>query len=258
MPIEFSVEERIATIVIEREDRLNAIDSAMRRDMRAAWRRIAEDPTIDVAIVTGAGDRAFSAGADLRDAGGPSKSFAATAFGESCSESLTDGSEMDKPIICAFNGLAYGGGLEIGLACDIRVASTTARFALSEARVGTLPGSGGTQRLPRLVGRSDAMLMLLTGDPIDAAEALRIGLVSRLFAPAELRAGAHAIATRIAANAPLSVRAIKHLVRTGESLPIDRAIEAERSAWGHLRDTDDRREGRAAFAEKRAPRYKGC
>ena len=258
MPIEFSVEDRIATVVIAREDSLNAIDSAMRRDMREVWRRIAEDSGIDVAIITGAGDRAFSAGADLREATGPAKSFAATAFGESVSESLTYGSEMDKPLICAFNGLAYGGGLEIGLACDIRVASTTARFALSEARVGTLPGSGGTQRLPRLVGRSDAMLMLLTGDSIDATEALRIGLVSRLFPPAEVRAGARAIAMRIAANAPLSVRGIKHLVRTGEDLPLERALEAERSAWGHLRDTEDRREGRAAFAEKRMPTYKGC
>ena len=165
--------------------------------------------------------------------------------------------EMDKPLIGAINGLAYGGGLEIALGCDIRIAAEGARFALSEVRVGTLPGSGGTQRLPRLIGRSDAMLMLLTGDAIDAAEALRVGLVSQVLPADQVLPAARAMAQRIASNAPLAVRAVKRLVRQGADLPLAAALDAERSAWGVLRDTEDRLEGRAAFAAKRPPVYRG-
>lgn len=257
MSVEISVENRIAIVLLNRPQALNAIDAPMRKSVQDAWQRIASDDDILVAIVVGAGDRAFSAGADLKSMPPVPESFAQQWFGEGIDDSLTRGMEMDKPLICAFNGLAYGGGLEIGLGCDIRIAADGARFALAEVRVGTLPGSGGTQRLPRLVGRSDAMLMLLTGDPIDAAEALRIGLVSRLVPADELRETALAIARRIAANAPLAVRAAKRLVRHGIDLPLAAALDAERTAWGVLRDTEDRREGRAAFAEKRLPVYRG-
>lgn len=257
MSAEISVENRIATVLLNRPQALNAIDAAMRKSVQDAWQRIASDDDILVAIVVGAGDRAFSAGADLKNTPPASESFAQQWFGDGVDDSLTRGMEMDKPLICAFNGLAYGGGLEIGLGCDIRIAAEGARFALAEVRVGTLPGSGGTQRLPRLVGRSDAMLMLLTGDPIDAAEALRIGLVSRLVPADQLHETALAIARRIAANAPLAVRAAKRLVRQGTDLPLAAALDAERTAWGVLRDTEDRREGRAAFAEKRPPVYRG-
>ena len=257
MSVEISVENRIAIVLLNRPQALNAIDAPMRKSVQDAWQRIASDDDILVAIVVGAGDRAFSAGADLKSMPPVPESFAQQWFGEGIDDSLTRGMEMDKPLICAFNGLAYGGGLEIGLGCDIRIAADGARFALAEVRVGTLPGSGGTQRLPRLVSRSDAMLMLLTGDPIDAAEALRIGLVSRLVPADELRDAALAIARRIAANAPLAVRAAKRLVRHGIDLPLAAALDAERTAWGVLRDTEDRREGRAAFAEKRLPVYRG-
>jgi E-phenylitaconyl-CoA hydratase len=143
------------------------------------------------------------------------------------------------------------------LACDIRIAADSARFALPEVRVGTLPGSGGTQRLPRLIARSDAMWMLLSGDTIDAAEALRIGLVSKVVAGALLQETAVALARRIAANAPLAVRAVKRLVRGGMDLPLVHALAAERAAWGLLRDSEDRREGRAAFAAGRKPEFRG-
>lgn len=254
--IEVSVDQHVATVLINRPQALNAINAGMRLALQAAWRRIAEDDDIHVAIVTGAGERAFCAGADLKDAP-PAAGFAQEWFGQAHNGSLTHGIEMDKPLVCAFNGLAYGGGLEIGLGCDIRIAAEGARFALSEVRVGTLPGSGGTQRLPRLIGRSDAMLMLLTGEAIDSAEALRVGLVSRVVPAAQLRDEALAIARRIAANAPLAVRAAKRLVNQGAELPLSAALEAERTAWGLLRDTDDRLEGRRAFAEKRPPVYRG-
>jgi E-phenylitaconyl-CoA hydratase len=257
VPIDITVAERVATVVLNRPEAMNALDYPMRRAMQDTWRRIADDDEIHAAIITGAGERAFSAGADLKNTPPPADSFAAQTYGQGDNGSLLAGLDTDKPLICAFNGAAYGGGLEIGLACDIRIASDNARFALSEARVGTIPGSGGTQHLPRLVGGSDAMLMLLTGDAIDAAEALRIGLVSRVVPLPELRPTALAIAQRIVSNAPLSVRAIKRLVRQGRDLPLAHALEMERQAWGLLRDTEDRREGRAAFAEKRPPRFRG-
>lgn len=257
MTIDITVKDRVATLVLNRPDALNAIDHAMRGAVREAWRRIAEDPAVDVGIVTGAGGRAFSVGADLKGAPPTDRSFASQAFADGSNESLTAGIEMDKPLICAFNGHARGGGLEIGLACDIRIASDNATFALPEVRVGTIPGSGGTQRLPRVIGASDAMLLLLTGDAIDAQEALRIGLVSRVVPLADLPAAAHAIAARIVANAPLAVRAVKRLATRFRDIPLDQGLVAERHVWGLLRDTEDRAEGRAAFAQKRPPSFKG-
>lgn len=256
MPVRFEVVDRIALVTLDRPEVLNALDAPMRRAMQDAWTRIGDDDGIDVAIVIGAGERAFCAGADLKGAP-PDAPFAAEADLPGGSDSLMATLVTEKPLICAFNGLAMGGGLEIGLACDIRIAADHARFALSEVRVGTIPGSGGTQRLARLVGSAHAMHLLLTGDTIDAAEALRIGLVSRVVAPALLLEQADAIARRVQANAPLAVRAVKRLVRDGLAMRLDDALRLERDAWGALRDTHDRAEGREAFAQKRPPRYRG-
>jgi len=150
-----------------------------------------------------------------------------------------------------------GGGMELALACDIRICSRNAQFALSEVTVGSIPGSGGTQRLPRAVSLSNAMLMLLTGDRIDADEAYRIGLVSKVLPHPELMKAAREIAEKIAANAPLSVRAVKRLVRQGMDMPLSHAIDTERYIFGLLYNSEDRIEGRKAFAEKRKPQYKG-
>jgi len=258
MSVEYTVKGGVATILLNRPEALNAIDYPMRKEIQQIWRRIDEDEGVFAAILMGAGQRSFCVGSDLKRTPPPLQSFAELSYGARVNDSLMPCMNLDKPLICAFNGYAMGGGLEIGLACDIRIASEHARFALSEVQVGTIPGSGGTQRLPRLIGRSDAMLMLLTGEAIDAAEALRVGLVSKVVAPDELYPTALAIAQRIVDNAPLAVRAIKRLVRQGVDLPLDHALEIERSAWGILRDTEDRREGRAAFAEKRKPVYRGC
>ena len=170
---------------------------------------------------------------------------------------MISGLETDKPLIAAVNGYAMGGGMELALACDIRICSQNAQFALSEVKVGSLPGSGGTQRLPRAVSLSNAMLMLLTGDRIDADEAYRIGLVSKVVPQAELMPAARGIAEKIAANAPLSVRAVKRLVRQGLDMPLAQAIDMERYVFGLLYASEDRIEGRKAFAEKRKPNYKG-
>jgi E-phenylitaconyl-CoA hydratase len=164
---------------------------------------------------------------------------------------------IDKPVICAINGFALAGGLELALSCDIRIAVESASFGLPEVKIGSIPGAGGTQRLPRIVGMSNAMHMLLTADRIDSDEALRIGLVSKVVPAADLMESALQIARKIAGNAPLAVRAVKQLVVRGADLPLGAAIDAERMAWGVLRNTRDRIEGRVAFQQKRKPVYTG-
>jgi E-phenylitaconyl-CoA hydratase len=257
MPLNITVENHVATLTLNRPEAMNSIDPEMRAQLQAAWRRINDDDAIRVAIITGAGEKAFCTGSDLKKTMPPEESFAELTFGRAHSDHLLEGLDTDKPLICAVNGYAMGGGMEIALACDIRIASTNASFALSEVRIGSIPGAGGTQRLPRAIGASNAMLLLLTGDRIDAAEALRVGLVSRVVASQDLLATARDIAGRIAANAPLSVRAVKRLVRDGMDMPLRPALDNERYVFGLLRDTQDRIEGRRAFQEKRAPVYRG-
>jgi E-phenylitaconyl-CoA hydratase len=257
MSVQVDVTDHVATIVLSRPEAMNAIDPEMKDELFKIWDRIRDDDDIWVAILTGAGEKAFCAGADLKKTLPGSETFAQQYLNRPGGGALAASLDMDKPLIAAVNGYAMGGGMELALACDIRVASTNALFALTEVRVGSLPGSGGTQRLPRAIGMSNAMLMLLTGDRIDANEAYRIGLVSRVVPPSELMASAREIATRIASNAPLSVRAVKRLVRRGMDMPIAHALDFERQAFGLLFNTDDRIEGRKAFAEKRKPNYKG-
>ncbi len=255
--VRFSVEDQVATVIIDRPQAMNAVDPETETALIECWARIASDDNIRAAVVSGSGAKAFSAGADLKKTMPPAENYAARAFRGNGDENFLAGMDNDKPLIAAINGLALGGGLELALACDIRLAAPHARFGLPEVKVGTIPGAGGTQRLPRMVGASDAMLMLLTGEMIDAQEALRLGLISRIVAEADLLAEAQALARRIAANAPLSVRAIMRLVRDGRDLPLGEALKLERFVWGILRDTEDRIEGRRAFAEKRKPNFIG-
>jgi E-phenylitaconyl-CoA hydratase len=257
MALLYEVREAIAIVTLNRPEAMNSIDPQTRGELRDAWQRAAQDDAVRCVVLTGAGDKAFCTGSDLKKTMPPQESPAQLAFGQAQPLHLLAGMDMDKPILCAVNGYAMGGGMELALACDIRIASETAQFALSEVRIGSIPGAGGTQTLPRLIGRSDAMLMLLTGDRIDAQEALRTGLVSRVVPPAQLLETTLAIASRIAQNAPLSVRAVKRLVRDGSSLPLAQAMAMESYVFGMLRDTEDRLEGRRAFQEKRPPVYRG-
>lgn len=257
MSLLFDLHENVATLTLNRPEAMNAIDPELRAALREAWNQVQRDDQIRAVILTGAGERAFCTGADLKKTMPPKESFAELTFGRSESDHLLVGMDVDKPVVCAINGMAMGGGLEIAMACDIRIACADAKFALPEVRIGSMPGAGGTQNLSRLVGLSSAMLLLLTGDRIDAVEALRIGLVSRVLPAADLMDGARELAARIAANAPLSVRAIKRVARDGLEMPLQAAIRAERLAFGLLRDTEDRIEGRKAFQEKRPPVYKG-
>jgi len=256
MGLLFSVADHIAVLTLNRPEAMNSIDPETRAEIEAARERIERDSDIRVAILTGAGERAFCTGADLKKTLPPKESFAQLTFGSGGEASMARFGSS-KPLIAAINGYAVGGGLELALSCDILIASETARFSLPETRIGSIPGAGGTQRLPRRIGWSNAMWLMLTGDQIDAAEALRIGLVSRVVPAEALLETAQTMAARIAANAPLSVRAVKHLAKMGEDMPLDQGIDAEHYVWGVLRDTEDRIEGRVAFAEKRAAVFKG-
>jgi E-phenylitaconyl-CoA hydratase len=257
MAVLYEVSDRIATITLSRPEAMNALDPETLAELNEAFQRANADSEVRVVILTGAGEKAFCTGSDLKKTMPPKESFAELTFGRPKWLYPFAGMDIEKPVICAINGYALAGGLELALACDIRIASINAQFGQSEVCIGSIPAAGGTQRLPRMIGMSDAMLMMLTGNRLDAEEALRIGLVSRLVLPGELIAMAREIALRIAGNAPLSVRAVKRLVRDGIDMPLLAAIQAEQYALGLLRDSEDRLEGRRAFQEKRKPDFQG-
>lgn len=252
-------EERVgnvAVLTLNRPASLNAIDPSLGAALREAWARLAQDDEVWVIVLTGAGERAFSAGADLK-APPPAETFAGAFLGGAPGpSSITVPPGYLKPVICAVNGLAYGGGLELMLSTDIQVASSAARFALPEAKIGSIPGGGGTQRIARALPRGVARRMALTGEPIDADTALNHGLVSELVSPENVRGRAIEIAQLICQNAPLAVRAIKKALEAADELSIEDGLDFEQLLWGSLRDSEDRLEGRAAFAEKRPPVYR--
>ena len=257
MGVLYEVADRVATVTLNRPEALNSLDPESLHELNDAFQRANADPEVRVVILTGAGGKAFCTGSDLKKTMPPKESFAELTFGRPKKLYPFAGMEIDKPMICAVNGYALAGGMELALACDIRIASTNAQFGQSEVCIGSIPAAGGTQRLPRMIGMSDAMLMMLTGNSISAEEALRIGLVSRIVPPDDLISAAREIALRIAENAPLAVRAVKRLVRDGMDMPLLAAIQAEQFALGLLRDSEDRLEGRRAFQEKRKPNYQG-
>ncbi|MGB3068353.1 MAG: enoyl-CoA hydratase/isomerase family protein [Ottowia sp.] len=257
MTVIVEVSDFIATVTLNRPEAMNAIDPESAFQLREAWGEISRRDDVRVGVLTGAGDRAFCAGVDLKKTMPPAETFAEIHFGPEPSDPPISTLQTVKPMIAAINGFALGGGLELAMLCDIRVAASTATFGFPEVGVGSIAAGGGTQRVIRTVGQSDAMLMLLTGDRIDAQEALRIGLISRVVSPQELPGAARAIASRIAANAPLAVVAAKRLAHLGCDLPLAHALELELQVFGNLRDTEDRIEGRRAFAGKRRPVFRG-
>jgi len=256
MSIDVAVADGVCTIVINRPERLNAMDAEHYRALSDAWRRVRDDGDIRVAIVTGAGEKSFSAGADI-------KSFLTgpPAYDEMWltqrDQLLNRGLEVWKPVIAAVNGYCLGGGMTLLLATDIRVASTNATFSLAEVKRGVIPGNGGTQRVLAQLPYAIAMEMLLTGDPMDAATAARWGLVNKVVPPGELMAAANEYARRVAANAPLALQAAKELALRSRDLDLATGLRMEQVINRMLMATDDAREGPAAFAEKRAPQFKG-
>jgi E-phenylitaconyl-CoA hydratase len=249
---------RIVTITINRPDAMNAIDPETHERLIEAWTRFRDDPDAWVAILTGAGEKAFSAGADLKTLipaafarDGDSSPIAKLGLG-----GITRGLEIWKPMIAAINGHCLAGGLEQALACDLRLASDNATFGLTEVRWAIIPGAGGTQRLARTVPLARAMEMILMAQTIDAQEALRIGLVNKVVPLAELMPLARAWAEIICERGPLAVRAAKEAVLRGLTMPIADGLRLETLLSDTLRGTEDAVEGPKAFAEKRKPNFK--
>jgi enoyl-CoA hydratase/carnithine racemase len=251
---------RVLVVTINRPHAMNSLDPETNDALRAAWRDFEQDQIVRTAVLTGSGDKAFSAGADLKTLV-PSFRARALANDENLiwdlGGGLARGMHITKPVIAAVNGHCLAGGLEMALACDIRCCSPNATFSLAEPRWALCPGAGGTQRLSRSIPLSMAMEMLLTGDPIDAETALRVGLVNRIVPLTELLAHAVDLAQRIAERGPLAVATIKNLVYEGLNVGMERGLQLEHEAFLKLMRTQDAAEGYASFAEKRAPSFQG-
>jgi enoyl-CoA hydratase/carnithine racemase len=255
-PVRYETQDGIATLTLARPDVLNAMNNAMRSQLLEIFTRLRTDDAIKVVVITGAGERAFCAGADIREFLEPPTP---THFREA-RKRLDFRAEMERcsqPIIAAIRGFALGGGLELALACDIRIAAEDAHLGLTEINLAIIPGGGGTQRLPRLVGRGKALEMILTGMRVPAAEALRIGLVERVVPVAELMPAAQALARQIADKAPIALRYAKESVVGGLGLPLADGVRLENDLATLLRTTEDRVEGAKAFVEKRKPKWTG-
>jgi enoyl-CoA hydratase len=252
----FDLTDGIARLTVNRPDKLNALNAIVINDLADAVTRIETDAGVRGVIVTGAGSKAFVAGADIGElteqgvTGGRNRAL----LGQQVFRRLE---RCGKPVIAAVNGFALGGGCELAMACHLRVASENAKFGQPEVKLGIAPGYGGTVRLPRLVGRARALELLLTGEMIDAGEALRIGLVNRVVPADRLLPESEGLLKSILANGPLAVRACLEAVDAGMDMSLDQALLLEAGYFGVLSATEDMREGTGAFLAKRKPGFKG-
>jgi enoyl-CoA hydratase len=246
----------IAYVTVNRPEVLNALDTDTWGDLERAFEEALEDPAVRGVILTGAGEKAFIAGADISELAEITAVEAqkSSHFGQSVLDLIEN---LGKPVIAAVNGFALGGGCETAMACTIRVASEKAKFGQPEVTLGLLPGGGGTQRLPRLVGKGRALQLILSGEIISAQEAYRIGLVNEVVPPAELIPRAEAILHRILANAPIAIRLSLEAVNKGVETSQDEGLALEASFFGLCAGTEDKKEGTSAFLAKRAPQFQG-
>jgi enoyl-CoA hydratase/carnithine racemase len=256
--MEWSV-ERLGAIerwTILGEGRRNSLSLALLRELLEHQARAAADRSLRALIVTGAGSKAFCAGADLKERARMDEG-AVAGFHRTIRAAFDGFEALPQPVIAAINGVALGGGLELALACDLRIAAAEVELALPEVGLGIIPGAGGTQRLPRLVGTARAKEVILTARRVGAAEALAMGLVGQVVPAGELAAAALALAERVTRNAPISLRQAKRAVDRGLSLPLHEALDLENRLYQACIPTADRREALQAFAEKRAPIFTG-
>ena len=252
----YDKKDHIAHVTVNRPKVLNALNLPTMEDLRRAFTMAKDDPEVRVVILTGAGEKAFVAGADISELQKhtPIEGKAWTHIGQSVLDLIEN---LGKPVIACVNGFALGGGCELAMACTMRLASETAKLGQPEVKLGVMPGYGGTQRLPRLVGRGLAMQLVLTGEMISAQEAYRIGLVNEVVPPSELIPRAEAIAKKIIANAPLAVQYAMEAVNHGMDVPLQEGLYLEATLFGVLCASEDKNEGTTAFLEKRAANFKG-
>ena len=236
---------------------LNALNLATITELDLAFTELENDPTVRGIIITGAGEKSFVAGADIKELA-PLNSTEGAQFCLGGQALLRRFERSSKPVIAAINGFALGGGCELALGCDIRIASENARIGLPEVTLGITPGYGGTQRLPRLIGKGPALEMMMTGVPVKAEEALRIGLVNKVVPQSELLATACNLVEQIAKAGPLAVAAARQAVHQGCEVDIDRGLAIEALHFGVLCATEDKKEGVTAFLEKRKPVFRGA
>jgi len=252
----YEAKDGIARLTIHRPEKLNALDRATVQEIDRAVDTAGSDPRVGVLILTGAGEKAFVAGADIHELATQTP-VEGEAFSRAGQAVLSRLETLGKPSIAAINGYALGGGLELALACTLRLASESARLGLPEVSLGIIPGYGGTQRLARLVGRGRALEIVLTGEPIDAAEALRIGLVNRVVPAADLLSTAEALARTLLSRGPMALRYAMQAVRDGLEMTQAEGLGLEAALFGLTCATEDMREGTRAFVEKRKPAFRG-
>jgi enoyl-CoA hydratase len=246
----------VAVVTLNRPKVLNALNAATFTELDEVFSALAANGTIRAVLLTGTGARAFAAGADIGELASATAQDGA-GFSQRGQQVFRHIETLGKPVIACIQGFALGGGCELAMACSMRLAADDARFGQPEVKLGVIPGYGGTQRLPRLVGRGAALKLLLTGEIISAAEALRIGLVDEVVPAAELMQRAETLALSIAAQAPLAVAEILRVVDEGLDLPLEAGLQMESEHFGRLCGTTDKAEGTRAFLEKRAPAWKG-
>lgn len=252
----FEAEAGIALVTVNRPDKLNALSGAVIAELQDAFEHIEKDPSIHAAILTGAGPKAFVAGADIHELAALSPAEART-YARRGQQAFRLLETSSKPSVAAINGYALGGGLELAMACSVRFAAETARLGQPEVKLGIIPGYGGTQRLPRLVGRGRALELLLAGEPVTAAEAHRIGLVNAVVPQAELLNYCRAWLDKVLANAPMALALVLEAVDVGQNVALEEGLRMEAAAFGMSAATEDCREGTRAFLEKRKPAFAG-
>ena len=246
----------IAYVTLNRPKVLNALNTPTWRDLRTAFEDARDNDTVRGVILTGAGDKAFIAGADISELAqaGAFQAEESSRFGQGVLELIEN---LGKPVVAAINGFALGGGCETAMACTIRIAVEHAKFGQPEVKLGLLPGGGGTQRLPRLVGKGRALQLILSGEMIDAQEAYRIGLVNEVVSAANLMARAETILKQISANAPIAIKFALEATNKGLDTSQNEGFALEASYFGICAATDDKKEGTSAFLEKRVPQFHG-
>jgi enoyl-CoA hydratase len=248
--------ERIATVTITRPQVMNALNARTIDELDRCWQELAQNPEAGVVIITGAGEKAFIAGADIKELNSysPVEAQECARHGQAMVGRLE---QMGKPVIAAINGFALGGGCELALACTLRIASANARIGQPEVKIGIPPGYGGSQRLPRLIGKGRALQMILTGEPVTADVALQWGLVNQVVAPGELLPAAREMARKILANSMTAVRYSLQAVHEGLNQSLEQGLFLESVLFGLCFATPDMKEGTGAFLEKRPPRFAG-